>query len=196
MNADINYVITNIIKDIDFYFKDENIIFEIINFDEYLEKIILFKKPDNFFENIGKKLIHKIKKYVDDIYNINFIQKNNIIEETILSFSFECVYIDINKLIKSIKIIIHIFQYDKENCILKLIPLCNITSKSIYIRVRKNNSELKYITNKIEQLNIKNQCSYFPKSGKNKGIRCENDANIDIISSNILLCNKHKRFMS
>lgn len=195
MDVDINFIITNIIKNIDFYLKDENLTFEIISFNEYVEKTIIFKRPDKYFENIGKKLIHKIKKYIDDIYNINFIKKNNIIEETIISFSFECLYIDIEKLIKSIKFIIHIFQYNNENCILKLIPLFNITSKSIYINIKKNIEELNYITNKIENLNIQNQCTYFPKSGKNKGTRCKNDVNGETININNILCNKHKRFI-
>lgn len=192
MNIDIDFIITNIIKNIDLYLKKENIKYEIITFNNYLEKTKLFTIPDIFFENVGKTLIDKIQNYAEDIYNIRFIQKNYIIEETNLSFSFECTYINIRE-INFIKNIIHIFQYDKENCILKIIPLCNITSKSIYINIKKIR-EIDNITNKINQLNLKIQCSYFPKSGKNKGIRCTNESNNKTIDTNFPFCNKHKRF--
>lgn len=202
MNIDINFVIKNMIKNIKFYLENENIIYEIINFDDYLKKTDIinkefnyyFNSPDSFFENIGKGLILKIKESTDDIYNIRFIQKNNVIEETNISFSFECLYINIEKEIKIIKNIIHIFQYNKENCILKIMPLCNITSKSIYVNIKKNIKELDNITNKINQLNLKIQCSYFPKSGKNKGIRCKSESNNETMNTDMPFCNKHKRF--
>jgi hypothetical protein len=98
------------------------------------------------------------------------------------------MYINIKE-IKFIKNIIHIFQFDKENCILKIIPLCNITSKGIFINIKKNR-EIDNITNELNRLNIKIQCNYFPKSGKNKGIRCKNES----IDTNFTYCNKHKRF--
>jgi hypothetical protein len=204
MNIDIEYVIKTITKNINLYLENDNIEYKIIDFNDYLRKTDIINKkddyyfigPDIFFESIGKSLIYKIKDYIDNIYNIRFIQKNNIIEETNLSFSFECIYINTKKEIQIIKIIIHIFQYNNENCILKIMPLCNITSKSIYVNIKKNTKVLDYITDKIKQLNLKNQCTYYPKTGKNKDVRCKNEFNNETKKLNILLCNKHKRFFN
>lgn len=203
MNIDIKYVINSLTKNINIYLENDNVDYEFIDFNEYLRKTdINIKKydyyfigPDIFFESIGKGLIHKIYEYIENIYNIRFIQKNNIIEETIISFSFECIYINTEKEIQKIKIIIHIFQYNNKNCILKIMPLCNITSKSIYVNIKKHTKTIEYITHKINQLNLKNQCTYYPKSGKNKGVRCKNEYNNETKKINILLCNKHKRFI-
>lgn len=192
MDIDIDFIIKNIIKNLDLYLKNTNINYEIITFNNYLENNKIFKIPDIFFENIGKNLINEIQNYAEEIYDIRFIQKNRIIEETNLSFSFECMYINIRE-IKFIKNIIHIFQFDKENCILKILPLCNITSKSIFINIKKN-SEIDNIANDLNQLKLKIQCNYFPKSGKNKGIRCTNESNNESIDTNFTYCNKHKRF--
>ena len=192
MDINIDFIINNIIKNLDLYLKNTDISYEIITFNNYLEKTKIFTIPDIFFENIGKILIKEIQNYAEEIYNIRFIQKNHIIEETNLSFSFECMYINIRE-IKFIKNIIHIFQFDKENCILKIIPLCNITSKSIFINIKKNR-EIDNITNELNRLNLKIQCNYFPKSGKNKGIRCINESNNESIDTKNTYCNKHKRF--
>lgn len=202
MNIDIKYVIKTLTKNINIYLKNDNIKYEIIDFNDYLRKTDIINKkddnyfigPDIFFEKIGKGLINKIKDYIDDIYNIRFIQKNNIISETNLSFTFECIYINTEKEIQIIKIIIHIFQYNNENCILKIMPLCNITSKSIYVNIKKNTKTIDHITYKLKKLKLKNQCTYYPKSGKNKNVRCSNEYNDENIKLNILLCNKHKRF--
>lgn len=194
MDIDIDFIIKNIIKNLNLYLKNTNISYEIINFNNYLEKTKIFTIPDIFFENVGKILINEIQNYAEEIYNIRFIQKNNIIEETNISFSFECMYINIRE-INFIKNIIHIFQFDKENCILKIIPLCNITSKSIFINIKKNR-EIDNITNKLNLLNLKIQCNYFPKSGKNKGIRCKNESNNEYIDTKFTYCNKHKRFIN
>jgi uncharacterized protein YxeA len=97
---------------------------------------------------------------------------------------------------QTIKIIIHIFQYNNKNCILKIMPLCNITSKSIYINIKKNTEIIDHITDKIKQLNLKNQCTYYPKTGKNKDIRCKNKFTDETKKLKILLCNKHKRFFN
>lgn len=193
-------VIKNLNENINMYFKNVNIEYKIINFNDYLEKTSIVDKknnyyfigPDVFFKNVAKNFIYQIKTYADNIYNIRFIQKNNIIEETNISLSLECIFIDFRGKIQIIKIIIHIFQYDDENCILKLIPLCNVTSKSIYIDINKNT--MNELTNKIENLELISRCIYYPKTGKNKGIRCENEINIENKKTNILLCNKHKRF--
>jgi hypothetical protein len=202
MNINIEYVITTLTKNINLFLENDNIEYEIINFNDYLKKkdIINFNDdyysigPDIFFEKIGKGLIYKIKDYIENIYNIRFIQKNDIIGETNISFSFKCFYINTENEIQKIKIIIHVFQYNYENCILKIMPLCNITSKSIYINIRKKIKELDHITNKIKQLNLIIQCNYCPKSGKNKGIRCKNELNNETINNFFPLCNKHKRF--
>jgi hypothetical protein len=188
----IELIIKNIIENIDLYLKEKDLKYDIINFNDYLKACYCFKEPDHFFKNIGKKLIYIFKENSDDIYNIKFIQKNNIIEETNIAFSFECIYINVEKEINFIKNIIHLFQYNNENCILKIIPLSNITSKSIYINLKLN--ILDNITDEINQLNIKNQCTYYPKTGKSKGIRCKNEVDNENRNINILLCNKHKRF--
>lgn len=197
-------VIKNFNENLNMYFKNVNIEYKIINFNDYLEKINIVDKknnyyfigPDRFFENIAKDFIYQIKTYADNIYNIRFIQKNNIVEETNISLSLECIFINYRGKIQIIKIIIHIFQYDDENCVLKLIPLCNITSKSIYIDIHKNTKTktINEITSKLENLELISRCTYYPKTGKNKGIRCENEIDIENKKTNILLCNKHKRF--
>lgn len=197
MNIDIKYVIENIIKTIKIYLEDEKIIYEFLNFDYYLKKTGInyyIKKPDEYFKKVGKNLFNIIKNYSYNIYNIRFIQESNIIEETNLSFSFEIIYLNLEKEIKVIKNIIHIIQYNEENCVFKIMPLCNITSKSIYVNIKKNIKDLNYITNKINQLNLKTQCSYYPKSGKNSGIRCQNESNNESSITDTPLCNRHKRF--
>jgi hypothetical protein len=196
MNIDIKNIIENIIKTIKIYLEDEKVIYEIINFDYYLKKTenYYIKKPDEYFKKIGKNLFSNIKNYIYDIYNIRFIQECDIIEETNISFSFEIIYLNLEKEIFVIKNIIHIIQYNEENCVFKIMPLCNITSKSIYVNIKKNIKDLNYITNKINQLNLKTQCSYYPRTGKNKGIRCKNESNNESSITNTPLCNKHKRF--
>lgn len=201
MNIENEYVISNITKNINLYL-EENVIHEIIVFYDYWEKININNKKDNyystgpdyFFVDIGKKTIYKMKEHTDSIYNVKFVCKTNIIKETNISFSFECIYINFEKKLTIIKNMIHIFQYNEENCILKIMPLCNITSKSIYVNIKKK--EIEHITNKLTQLRLKIKCCYYPKYGKNKGVRCEDETNNETMYTDTPLCNKHKRFVN
>lgn len=80
---------------------------------------------------------------------IDILEKNNIYEETTSSFSFNCIYLnDVQEDIEIIKIIVHIIQYNSKNCFFKIMPISNITNKSIHLEV-ENSIEQKMSNLKI-----------------------------------------------
>lgn len=116
-----------------------NIIFKKCSFSDYIEKTQNKKQilyPYLYFMEIGKKIINSIHKNADYIYNVKFIDKKDIYEETTSSFSFKCIYIDeIQKSVNIIKNIVHIIQYNNKSCFFKIMPNSNATNKSIHLEI-------------------------------------------------------------
>ena len=155
--SNINYiyiksVLERCLKETINILEKNKITFEIYSFYRYLEKSqgkchSLY--PDSYFMDIGKKIINNIQKSAEDIYNVKFIEKKDIYEETTSSFSFNCIYLnDVQENIEIIKIIVHIIQYNSKNCIFKIMPISNITNKSIHLDV-ENSIEQKMSNLKI-----------------------------------------------
>lgn len=148
----INLVIERCLKETIDILEKNKITFEIYTFYEYLEKTqdkchSLY--PDSYFMDIGKNIIDNIQKRAEEIYNVKFIEKKNIYEETTSSFSFNCIYLnDVQEDIEIIKIIVHIIQYNSKNCFFKIMPISNITNKSIHLEV-ENSIEQKMSNLKI-----------------------------------------------
>lgn len=148
----IDLVIERCLKETIDILEKNKITFEIYTFYGYLEKTqdkchSLY--PDSYFMDIGKNIIDNIQKRAEEIYNVKFIEKKDIYEETTSSFSFNCIYLnDVQEDIEIIKIIVHIIQYNSKNCFFKIMPISNITNKSIHLEV-ENSIEQKMSNLKI-----------------------------------------------
>lgn len=152
IEKNINYIL--LLKEINKILINYDIKYNFLTYSEYIKMrnkdIFEFqiKYPDLYFINIGRSICISIKNNVENIYNMEFIKKENILEETISAWSLKVKYID-EFVIQEIKIIVHIIQYTLNKCFLKIMPFSNTTNKSIYINI-ENNIEHKMSNLKIE----------------------------------------------
>lgn len=155
-NKDISYkkkdlIVKKCLKETINILEKNNAVFKLVNFSYYIEKKenkLQLIYPTKYFMDIGKTIINSIYEKVDDIYkkllkiqekDIKIIEKGYIFEETTSSFSFKIVYVDnIQENIKMVKNIVHIIQYNNKSCFLNIIPIANITNKSIYLEIENN----------------------------------------------------------
>lgn len=151
-NKHFDLVLKKCLRETTNILEKNNISFKLIKFSDYIEKKenkykLLYSSE--YFMDIGKKIINNIHEKIEYIYenllkiqedhNIKIIEKENIYEETISSFSFKFIYVDkLQENIKIIKNIVHIIQYNSKSCFLNIIPIANITNKSIYLEIENN----------------------------------------------------------